>query len=100
MIMIWYLAASAGSAPARIWPVIRPGRLTMPARLMMLSSGVIAVRKARRSTVAKASKRVAPSAMRASIAARSRSALSVSVCSARLQLVSVLPSTMPRMGTM
>ena len=26
MIMIWYLAASAGSAPARIWPVIMPGR--------------------------------------------------------------------------
>ena len=76
-----------------------PGSVTMPATLMVLRSGIMAVLIARRDTAAKASKRVAPSAMRASIAALSRSAPSVSVCSARLTLVSVLPSTMPRMGS-
>ena len=41
MIRIWYLTASTGGAPARICPVIMPGRLTTPAAAIALSSDTL-----------------------------------------------------------
>ena len=41
---IWYFTASTGGAPARIWPVIIPGRLTIPAAAMALIIGITPVR--------------------------------------------------------
>ena len=49
---IWYFTASTGAVPASIWPVIMPGRLTMPAAamaaLMIGHADAIASRRCRR----------------------------------------------------
>ena len=49
-----------GGEPARIWPVIMPGRETIPAAAMALMIGIIPVRTASWSGAASASRRVAP----------------------------------------
>ena len=41
MIKIWYLTASTGSTPAKIWPVIIPGSDTSPAAAMLLQSDAV-----------------------------------------------------------
>jgi hypothetical protein len=46
----WYLAATTGSPPARIWPVIMPGMEIKPAMLSMLMVGVMAVDRTRLNT--------------------------------------------------
>ena len=77
-----------------------PGRLTMPATLMTLSSGVMAVRRARAQHGGEGFE--ARGAQRD--ARLDRRPLALGALGQRLQrqaaLVKVLPSTMPRMGTM
>lgn len=36
---IWYFIASKGSNPARIWPVMMPGKVTIPAADIWLITG-------------------------------------------------------------
>ena len=43
---IWYFTAWPGLTPARSWPVIIPGRLTMPTTIMALMVGMSPVRTA------------------------------------------------------
>ncbi|MNN88010.1 hypothetical protein D3C81_2056390 [compost metagenome] len=38
---IWYLAASTGSMPAMIWPVMMPGKVMMPAADIWLMLGTM-----------------------------------------------------------
>src|SRR5262245_24957877 len=71
VIRIWYLTASCGSTPDRIWPVIIPGRETTPVAAMELMIGVKPLRTARWCAAATASHRVLPSSSLASIAVRS-----------------------------
>jgi hypothetical protein len=46
MITIWYFTASSGLAPARICPVIMPGRLTIPTTIIEFMIGIKPVRTA------------------------------------------------------
>ncbi len=64
---------------ARIWPVIMPGRDTMPVAAMAVRIGIKPVVRARFRTASSASKRVAPRARRASMEVRSRDADCVDV---------------------
>ena len=82
-----------------IWPVIMPGSATRPVVAMALSIGIMPVRSAERNGPPSASKRGAPSASRASMAARSRLAASLNPSSTSATAVMVLPSTMPRIGS-
>ena len=68
MIKIWYLTASTGSTPAKIWPVIIPGSDTSPAAAMLLMVGINPARMASRTTPRMASEASAPSINCASMA--------------------------------
>ena len=71
----------------------------MPAAAMEFITGISPVLTACATTLRMAVRRVAPSANWASIAARSRFAVWVTVLRTRLTLVSALPSTMPKIGS-
>ena len=59
-----------GGLPARIWPVIMPGRLTSPAAAMALMVGIMALRALALRMSRMASDHVLPSISRASIMRR------------------------------
>ena len=40
MMAIWYRTAMTGSVPERIWPVIMPGKATIPVAAMVLMVGL------------------------------------------------------------
>ena len=44
----WYLTANPGAVPARICPVIMPGKLTIPAAAIALIIGIMPERMASR----------------------------------------------------
>ena len=75
-----------------------PGKATIPAAAIELIIGIMPVFSAWRVTPESASKRVCPSAMRASMLVRSRRAETVSVSRPRLMPLSVVPRIMPRIG--
>ncbi|MCY1229089.1 hypothetical protein D9M72_414440 [compost metagenome] len=92
---IWYFAASIGSMPAMIWPVMMPGRVMMPAADIWLMLGTMPRRTDSRNSDENAWRAGAPSASRASIASLSRRTPDSMPSSARLAALSTLPSTMP-----
>ncbi|ACU71290.1 hypothetical protein Caci_2372 [Catenulispora acidiphila DSM 44928] len=67
---IWYRIATSGDTPARINPVIAPGRLINPTTLVESNVGISAVRNNSRRCGAKAAVALSPNESRASIAAR------------------------------
>ena len=40
MMAIWYRTATTGSVPERIWPVIMPGKATIPVAAIVLMVGL------------------------------------------------------------
>ena len=59
-IIIWYFTATSGAEPPRIWPIIVPGRATMPITAMLAMQGVKLLMTASRIKGNQASKREAP----------------------------------------
>src|SRR5262245_64467704 len=99
VIRIWYLTASCGATPERIWPVISPGRETTPVAAMELMIGVKPLRMARWWAADTASHRVLPRSSLASIVARSAYRAVWSVSRPRLTPVIVLPRIIPNKGS-
>ncbi len=98
MIRIWYFTASMGGVPARIWPVIMPGRLTMPAAAMALMMGIRPLRAASRRIWPMDSLQPCPIMRRASITRRCCQAVWVRRSKPKAIPVMVLPSSMPSSG--
>ena len=94
----WYFAATQGSLPPKIWPVIIPGMETTPTTFMALMSGVMLSWIARCVHSLVASMRVAPNE-------RSSSMWSLPVTNSfkmdvrpTLMPEQLFPRTMPKMG--
>jgi hypothetical protein len=95
----WVATASNGSMPARIRPVIAPGRNTIPSAAVCSTCGEIAVRSAERISRAAACRTLIPSARPASISARWSAVNSTTRVAATTPTFIELPMTMPATGT-
>src|SRR5690606_26532737 len=95
----WVRTASRGSAPARMSPVIAPGRKTMPRAAVCSICGEIAVRRDERMMRAEARGTLMPRASPASIAARWSAVASDTRVAATTAAFIELPMTMPATGT-
>ena len=95
---IWYRMASSGEAPARIWPVIMPGNVTMPTTIKPLTVGISAARNACLTGCGEACWAVAPSAQEASMSAV-RAAIALARRSAAMAAACIaLPMIIPQSG--
>ena len=95
---IWYFTASTGLAPARICPVIIPGRLTIPTTIIALMVGISPVRMACWTIGRAASQRVAPRARSASTCWRRAVSSPPSRSRPSETPLSVLPRIIPSRG--